>query len=197
MNLMHTLFVFAAQHHFTITMQHFPSKTNSLADASTASNSPNSFLLLHRPVTAHPDPWNTRYPQLDICNIRFTSHLPGSQDSHTTPGSSTSFMSAGHNMITFYLLLVAQPPTHGTAQARNDPSNHLSAISACHWDNRFADPCKDNPLLTLIKCGVTRSSKCLPDQCYPITYTNLRHLIPHLKSDQIASKKRVKYWECH
>jgi len=26
MNLMHTLFVFAAQHHFTITIQHLPGK---------------------------------------------------------------------------------------------------------------------------------------------------------------------------
>ena len=33
MNLMHTLFMFAAQHHFTITMQHLPGKTNLLADA--------------------------------------------------------------------------------------------------------------------------------------------------------------------
>ena len=33
MNLMCTLFMFAAQHHFTITMQHLPGKTNSLADA--------------------------------------------------------------------------------------------------------------------------------------------------------------------
>ena len=33
MNLMCTLFMFAAQHHFTITMQHLAGKTNSLADA--------------------------------------------------------------------------------------------------------------------------------------------------------------------
>ena len=33
MNLMRTLLMFAAQHHFTITMQHLPGKINSLADA--------------------------------------------------------------------------------------------------------------------------------------------------------------------
>ena len=32
MNLIRNLLMFAAQHHFTITMQHFPGKTNSLAD---------------------------------------------------------------------------------------------------------------------------------------------------------------------
>ena len=32
MNLMHTLFMFAAQHHLTMTMQHLPGKTNLLAD---------------------------------------------------------------------------------------------------------------------------------------------------------------------
>ena len=33
MKLMRTLFMFAAQHHFTITMQHLPGNTNLLADA--------------------------------------------------------------------------------------------------------------------------------------------------------------------
>ena len=33
MNLIRNLFMFAAQHHFTITMQHFRGKTHSLADA--------------------------------------------------------------------------------------------------------------------------------------------------------------------
>ena len=42
----------------------------------------------------------------------------------------------------------------------------------------------DTFLLTLVKCGVIRSRKCLLDQSQPITYTILRHLIRHLKSDQ-------------
>ena len=65
---------------------------------------------------------------------------------------------------------------------------YLSAVSACHRENGFADPCKDNPLLTLVKRGVTRSSKRLPDQRQPITSTILRHLIHQLKSDQHLRK---------
>ena len=65
---------------------------------------------------------------------------------------------------------------------------YLSAVSACHQENRFADPCKDNSLLTLVKRGMTRSSKHLPDQRQAITGTILRHLICQLKSDQQPRK---------
>ena len=45
-------------------------------------------------------------------------------------------------------------------------------------------PSKDNPLLTLVKHGITGSSKRLHNQRQPITYAILRHLICHLKSNQ-------------
>ena len=65
---------------------------------------------------------------------------------------------------------------------------YLSAVSACHRENGFTDPCKDNSLLTLVKRGATRSGRHLPDQRHPITHTILRHLIRHLKSDRRLGK---------
>ena len=44
---------------------------------------------------------------------------------------------------------------------------YLSAVSACHRENRFTEPSKDNPLLTLVRHGVTGSSKRLPNQPNP------------------------------
>ena len=43
-------------------------------------------------------------------------------------------------------------------------------------------------MLTLVKRGATRASKCLRDQRPPITYTILRHLIRNLKGDQHLRK---------
>lgn len=159
---------------------------------SPASNSPNSLLLLHRHSDSPPrlleysTPSNSTSATFSsplTCLVHKTVIPHRDQALHsllqdTTCSPCTGYWPCSHLLTALH----KQGMTPATIRL------YLSAISACHWENRFTDPCKDNPLLTLIKRGITRSSKCLPDQCYPITYTNLRHLIHHLKFDQITSR---------
>ena len=145
------------------------------------------------PATTHPDPWHARHPVTH--HLQHLLHLSLAwstrQSYHTGIKHFIWFCRTQHvrplraTSLTATYFVTA---LHKQGMAPATIHLYLSAVSACHQDNGFADPCKDNSLLTLVKRGVTRSSRRLPDQCHPITHTILRHLICHLKSDQHLGK---------
>ena len=177
-------------HHHNTTS---PRQTNSLADAISSKQFTKLFLLLHRHSEAHPDSGNTRH--------HLTRHLQHLLHHSLAWSARQSYQTGLKHFICFCrtqhvhpLPATGQTATyfatalHKQGMAPVNVCLYLPAVRACHWENGFADPCKDNPLLTLVKHRVTRSSKRLPDQRQPITYTILRHLICHPKSDQHLPK---------
>lgn len=120
---MHTLFVFAARHHFTITTQHLPGKTNSLADAISRKQFTKFFLLLHRHSDSPPRPLEYSTPS-NSTSATFSSPLPcpvhktviphRDQALHSFLQDTTCLPSTGYWPHSYLLC-------HSTAQARNDP----------------------------------------------------------------------------
>ena len=131
---------------------------------SPAGNSPNFLLLLHRHSDSPPrslacsTPFNSTPATLALplpCPVhktviphRIKRFIRFCKTQHVRPLPATS------RTATYFATAL-----HKQGMAPATIFLYLSAVSACHQENGFADPCKDNPLLTLVKRGVTRSSK--------------------------------------
>lgn len=138
---------------------------------SPASNSPNSFLLLHRHSDSPPRPLEYSTPSNSTsatfaspltCPVHKTVIPHRDQALHSLLQDTTCSPSTGYWLHSHLLTAL-----HKQGMTPATICLYLSAISACHWENRFTDPCKDNPLLTLIKLALPDQASAFPTNAIP------------------------------
>ena len=99
-------------------------------------------------ATAHPDPWHAQHPLTR--HLQHLLHLFLAQSTrlpyHTGIKHFIHFCKTQHVQplpVTSHTATYFATALHKQGMATATICLYLSAVSTCHWENGFADPCKD------------------------------------------------------